>query len=257
MEYIIICLTAFGASLLTFFSGFGLGTILTPVMIVFFPPEEAIALTGVVHLLNNLFKLIIVGKQTDIQIAAKFGIPAILGSFIGAFVLVYISKHFFDYQYQLLGHTMHVTLIKLMVAMLMIFFALFEMLPWLKSLQFDKKYIGVGGFINGFFGGLSGNQGALRSAFLLRYGLSKEAFVATGVVIACLIDVTRLSIYFGGSQINDYWENDTLLVLAALSAFAGAYLGSKLLKKVTLDFVQKLACTMIIVLALLMATGVI
>jgi uncharacterized membrane protein YfcA len=55
MEYVIICLTAFGASLLTFFSGFGLGTILTPVMIIFFPAQEAIALTGIVHLLNNIF----------------------------------------------------------------------------------------------------------------------------------------------------------------------------------------------------------
>jgi uncharacterized membrane protein YfcA len=210
-----------------------------------------------VHLLNNLFKLIIVGKQTDIQTASKFGIPAVMGSFIGAFVLVYLSKHFFHYEYQLLGHAMQITLIKLLVALLMIFFALFEILPWLKSIQFDKKYIRLGGFISGFFGGLSGNQGALRSAFLLRYGLSKEAFIATGVVIACLIDVTRLTIYFGGSNNYDYWENDTLLIMAVLSAFAGAYLGSKLLKKVTLDFVQKIACTMIIFLALLLAAGII
>jgi uncharacterized membrane protein YfcA len=226
-------------------------------MIIFFPPEEAIALTGMVHLLNNLFKLIIVGKQTDIQTASKFGIPAVMGSFIGAFVLVYLSKHFFHYEYQLLGHAMQITLIKLLVALLMIFFALFEILPWLKSIQFDKKYIRLGGFISGFFGGLSGNQGALRSAFLLRYGLSKEAFIATGVVIACLIDVTRLTIYFGGSNNYDYWENDTLLIMAVLSAFAGAYLGSKLLKKVTLDFVQKIACTMIIFLAMLLAAGII
>lgn len=258
MEYLIICITAFGASLLTFFSGFGLGTILTPVMIIFFPPEEAIALTGMVHLLNNLFKLIIVGKQTDIQTALKFGIPAVVGSLIGAFVLVYLSKHFFHYEYQLWGHAMQITLIKLLVALLMIFFALFEILPWLKSIQFDKKYIRLGGFISGFFGGLSGNQGALRSAFLLRYGLSKEVFIATGVVIACLIDVTRLSIYFSESNNDDYyWENDTLLIMAVLSAFAGAYLGSKLLKKVTLDFVQKIACTMIIFLALLLAAGII
>ncbi|MFN4812905.1 MAG: sulfite exporter TauE/SafE family protein [Bacteroidota bacterium] len=258
MEYLIICITAFGASLLTFFSGFGLGTILTPVMIIFFPPEEAIALTGMVHLLNNLFKLIIVGKQTDIQTALKFGIPAVVGSLIGAFVLVYLSKHFFHYEYQLLGHAMQITLIKLLVALLMIFFALFEILPWLKSIQFDKKYIRLGGFISGFFGGLSGNQGALRSAFLLRYGLSKEVFIATGVVIACLIDVTRLSIYFSESNNDDYyWENDTLLIMAVLSAFAGAYLGSKLLKKVTLDFVQKIACIMIIFLALLLAAGII
>lgn len=257
MEYVIICLTAFGASLLTFFSGFGLGTILTPVMIVFFPPQEAIALTGIVHLLNNIFKLFLVGKQTDKHVAGKFGIPAILGSFIGAYVLIYVSKNLFHFEYQLLGKTMEVTFIKLLVATLMMLFALFEILPWLKSLQFDSKYLRLGGFISGFFGGLSGNQGALRSAFLLRYGLSKEVYIATGVVIACMIDVTRLSIYYTANLNYDYWENDLLLTQAVISAFAGAFLGSKLLKKVTLVFVQTLASIMIMILALLLAIGLI
>ena len=57
MEIILLCLAAFLASLLTFFSGFGLGTILMPVFALFFPLEMAIALTGVVHLLSNLFKM--------------------------------------------------------------------------------------------------------------------------------------------------------------------------------------------------------
>ena len=255
MEYVIICLTAFGASLLTFFSGFGLGTILTPVMIIFFPATEAIALTGIVHLLNNLFKLILVGKQTDKQVAIKFGLPALAGSFIGAYTLIYFSANLFHYEYSLSGKTMEITFIKLLVATMMILFALFEILPWLKSLQFSSKYISLGGFISGFFGGLSGNQGALRSAFLLRYGLSKEIYIATGVVIACIIDVTRLSIYFSTGSSYDYWENDMLLLLAVLSAFAGAFLGNKLLKKVTLTFVQTLASIMIITLALLLAIG--
>lgn len=257
MEYLIICLTAFGASLLTFFSGFGLGTILTPVMIIFFPPQEAIALTGIVHLLNNLFKLVLVGKQTDKHVASKFGIPAILGSFIGAYALIYVSQNLFHFQYQFLGKTMEVTFIKLLVSSMMILFALFEILPWLKSLQFNSKYLAYGGLISGFFGGLSGNQGALRSAFLLRYGLTKEVYIATGVVIACMIDVTRLTIYYSANVNYDYWENDVLLTMAVLSAFAGAYFGNKLLKKVTLIFVQTLASVMIITLALLLALGII
>jgi uncharacterized membrane protein YfcA len=56
MELMILCLAALIASLLTFFSGFGLGTILTPVFAIFFPIEIAIALTGVVHFLNNIFQ---------------------------------------------------------------------------------------------------------------------------------------------------------------------------------------------------------
>ena len=59
MELFVIAAVALIASLLTFFSGFGLGTILTPVLVIFFPVEIAIALTGIVHLLNNFFKIAI------------------------------------------------------------------------------------------------------------------------------------------------------------------------------------------------------
>jgi uncharacterized membrane protein YfcA len=65
MEIALITLVALGASLLTFFSGFGLGTILTPFMAIFFPVETAIALTGIVHLLNNLFKFVLVRRHVD------------------------------------------------------------------------------------------------------------------------------------------------------------------------------------------------
>ena len=64
MDIIIISLTALLTSLMTFFTGFGLGTILTPVFAIFFPIDIAIALTGIVHLLNNIFKLGLVGKES-------------------------------------------------------------------------------------------------------------------------------------------------------------------------------------------------
>ena len=71
MEIIIIGLVAFFAAILTFFSGFGLGTILTPVMMVFFPVDIAVAFTGIVHFSNNIFKLFING----ILIGSKDGYP--------------------------------------------------------------------------------------------------------------------------------------------------------------------------------------
>ena len=57
MEYAIVIFVAFGASMLTFFSGFGLGSMLTPAFILFFPPEIAVAATAIVHFLNNLLSL--------------------------------------------------------------------------------------------------------------------------------------------------------------------------------------------------------
>lgn len=68
MEIIIISLAAFFTAVLTFFSGFGLGTILTPVFVLFFPIDVAIALTGVVHFSNNLFKIALVGRNKFITL---------------------------------------------------------------------------------------------------------------------------------------------------------------------------------------------
>ena len=92
MEILLVCLAAFFASLLTFFSGFGLGTILMPVFALFFPLEMAIALTGVVHLLNNLFKMYLMGKESNWKIVIKFGIPAVISALIGAWFLMSFSE---------------------------------------------------------------------------------------------------------------------------------------------------------------------
>lgn len=64
MEYFIVCLAALVASGLTLFSGFGLGTILTPVLAIFFPVPLAVGATAIAHLANNLFKLFFMKKVT-------------------------------------------------------------------------------------------------------------------------------------------------------------------------------------------------
>jgi uncharacterized membrane protein YfcA len=139
----------------------------------------------------------------------------------------------------------------------MIIFALFEVIPSLQKIQFNENKLYTGGLLSGFFGGLSGNQGALRSMFLLRSGLTKEGYIATGVLIACAVDITRLSVYFTNFSNINLEEKSTVLIVAVLSAFAGSYLGSILLKKVTFSFVQWLTTVMIIILAIGLGTGLI
>jgi uncharacterized membrane protein YfcA len=147
--------------------------------------------------------------------------------------------------------------VNLIVAALMAFFAIFEIVPALKKLEFKQNKLIVGGVVSGFFGGLSGHQGALRSAFLIRYGLSKEVFVATGIIIASFIDITRLGLYFSRMKEISIQENMPILIVAVISAFLGAYFGQKLLKKVTLGFVQWTVAIMILILSVLLAMGVI
>ena len=195
LKYFIICLAAFLASGLTLFSGFGLGTLLLPVMAVFFPVDLAIALTAVVHALNNVFKCWLLGRYADRAVVLKFGLPAILAALLGARLLLYLSDLQPLLHYQVLGREAQVMPVKLVVAVLMVAFALFELAPRLANLSLPPRYLPLGGVLSGFFGGLSGHQGALRSVFLLKAGLTKESFIATGVVISLLVDIPRIVIY--------------------------------------------------------------
>lgn len=257
MEYILIPIVALLASALTFFSGFGLGTLLLPAFALFFPVDVAIALTAIVHFLNNAFKLLLVKKQINWKIALRFGLPALLFSFLGAFLLDKITNANILTEYTLNNTVFQITLMKIIVAFLLIFFALFELIPKLKNLQFPENYLPIGGVLSGFFGGLSGHQGALRSAFLTKVGLSKEAFIATGVIIACMIDVSRMSVYFTNiSKVKDSL-NFNLIFVATLAAFIGVYFGNKLVKKITINTIQKIVAFMIILFAIGLALGIV
>jgi uncharacterized protein len=256
MDYLVCCLVALIGSGLTLFSGFGLGTLLTPVFALFFPIELAITLTAIVHFLNNVFKLILMGKHADKTVLIRFGIPSILAAFAGAYLLSQMSNLAPITEYYMGSHLCSVTPVKLVIACLLLFFVCLEVIPKLAALEFNKKWLPLGGVLSGFFGGLSGNQGALRSAFLSKAGLNKETFIGTGVVLACFIDITRLGVY--SKNILNYSQqlNYSLVIAATLSAFIGAFIGSKLLKKVTVKAIQYIVTVMLFMFAIYIGSGI-
>ncbi len=257
MDYLFIGLTAFGASMLTFFSGFGLGTLLTPVFAIFFPIELAVAMTAMVHFLNGLFKLALVGRHAVPRILLRFGLPAIVFAVIGAWLLGRVGNLPPLFSYVVDGRTFLVLPVKLVMAVLMMVFAAFEIVPRLKNLEFDGRYLPLGGVVSGFFGGLSGHQGALRSAFLARAGLTKEQFIGTGVAIATLIDIGRVTVYAGHFAKEGLSANAPLIASATVMAFLGAFLGNKLLDKITMTAIQGVVAATLFLLAIALGAGVI
>lgn len=255
--YFVISFAALVGSALTFFSGFGLGTLLVPVFAVFFPVEMAIALTAIVHFLNNLFKILLVGLKARLGIVLRFGLPSLLASFAGAFVLTQLTHFSAIYTYNIGENNFEITPVKITIALLLLFFVLFDIVPRFAKLQFDQRHMVAGGLLSGFFGGLSGNQGALRSAFLIRAGLEKEVFVATGVLIACMVDIARLSIYADKILLQTSQMHLPLMVAATLAAFAGAFLGSRILKKITIKTLQLFVAILLIIFSLLLGVGII
>lgn len=257
MDYLIIALVTLGGAALTLFSGFGLGTLLLPVFALFFPVELAIAMTAMVHFANNLIKLSFFYKKVDWKIALRFGIPSVVAAFAGAWLLTLLTELPQVATYTLGDKEFAITPLKLCVAFLLALFSAMELLPRLSGLQFDVRWLTLGGLLSGFFGGLSGHQGALRSAFLIRSGLNKEAFIATGVIIACMVDITRLSIYSGSMMHRIDQRSAGFLLLAVVSAFIGVYLGSRLIRKITLRTLQSVVAFALILFALLLAFGII
>ena len=257
MEFILIGIIAFLASILSFFSGFGLGSMLLPVFALFFPLEVAIGATAIVHFSNNLAKIGLIGKKANWPVLKSFGMMAFLFSFLGSFCLFWISDFGSVFSYNAFGREFLVFPHKLIIGFLMFSFVLFE----LKEFTIDSKILSnlyLGGAMSGFFGGLSGHQGALRSLFLIRLGLNKEQFIATGIWIAILVDIARLSIYGGKGSGLDF-QNDlvTALVVGISFAVAGAFVGRKLLKKITLGFVNKIVALGILIISMLLVLGVV
>jgi uncharacterized membrane protein YfcA len=260
MSYIVISLSALLVSALTLFSGFGLGTLLMPAFALFFPVEVAVAATAVVHGANNVFKIAVVGRHADRALVLHFGVPAVIAAVVGAVALGYVSHFGEIVRYAVGPRTAVVTPVKLAMGLMMFVFALFELLPRLRDLTFDRKYLLVGGVLSGFFGGFSGHQGALRSAFLAKVGISTEAFVGTNAAVGFMVDMARIATYtfvfltagtsspIGSGQ----WP---LVVTGAVAAFAGVMIGKQFLQKITMQTIQAVTGSLLLLITIALGAG--
>jgi len=262
VDYVLISAVAVFASGLTLFSGFGLGAILMPFFAIFFPVEIAIGATAIVHTANNFFKLTLVGKQAVWRVVAFFALPGAALAFLGAWLLTKLAALAPYATYALGGREHDITLINLVVAALIAFFALFELHPYLGKLQFGRRWVPVGGALSGFFGGVSGHQGALRAAFLTKIGLGAQEYIGTSVAASTFIDISRMTVYglsyFTGHFVSPGPRPITGLILAGcLAAFTGAFIGSRYMKKVTTRSIHLLVGLMLILMALALGSGLI
>jgi uncharacterized membrane protein YfcA len=167
-------------------------------------------------------------------VLARFGVVSLGGALIGS----------------LLYGTVGNDPIRIILAIFLIASGMMEFIPKGHSLHIPRRFDYVGGFASGLLGGLIGNQGAIRSAYLLNYNLSKEAFVATATSIAIIIDATRIPMYIV-HHASQWSEITSTLVLVAAVAWGGTYLGKHVLATISLKHFR------MIVAGFLMVMGVV
>lgn len=184
MSMLLISAAAFVTAVLTLFTGFGLGTLLLPALALVFALPVAVAATAVVHGLNNLFKLGLLWREVDRQVLLSFGLPALAAAPLGAWLLVSLAGHEPIATWSLAGVTGRVTPLKLVIGLLILGFAVLELVPSMDRFRAPRRWLPAGGVVSGFFGGLSGHQGAFRAAFLAPLGLAPGAWAGTQAAIA-------------------------------------------------------------------------
>lgn len=261
LTYALAAALALLASVLTFFTGFGLGTILLPALVLVLPVQLAIAATALVHFANNIFKLTLVGKHANKTVLLRFGLPALLSALAGAALLNQTLNLPALASFTIQDKTCTITPIKLVIGLLMAFFAMLDLSKLSEKWLLPPKYMPMGGLLSGFFGGLSGHQGAFRTMFLLKAGLSKEELIGTGAAIGFLVDLSRLTVY--SEQIcknqNLLTDQAPLLVTTIVLAMVGSIVGSRLLKKVsvTVKKIELAAAVLLLATAIALCLGLV
>lgn len=259
MDMIVIAVVASLASALTLYSGFGLGTILLPAFAIFFPVPVAVAATGVVHLLNNIFKAGLLWRQADWPTVLRFGVPAVPAAMLGAWALARLGDTPQLFTWEALGQQFGPTGASLAVGLLLLLFAGLELQRWFQQLSAPPRLMPLGGLLTGFFGGLTGQQGALRAIFLLRAGLAAKPFIATGVMIAIIVDLARLSTYaaaFSTAGLNPEGREGLLVAVGTVSAFAGVWVATRHLEKVTITAIRTSVAAVMAAIGIAMCLGV-
>ena len=204
----------FFAAALTVPAGFGLATMITPVVFLWLDPHEAVAVVGIVHGSHNAWKLKVLRESVDYEAVKRYGWAMVLGALIGA----------------ALNTAVEADPLLLIVGIALVILPLLSISEAWTNFRLPEAEDRIGGFGSGFFGGLTGHQGALRAMFLQKRLPDKSEYAATAAVLALVVDMTRVPVYVAleGWQILDAgW----LILGLVLAAVLGVQLGKRWLKK--------------------------
>ena len=230
MEFLaLVFFGAFLAAALTVPAGFGLSTMLTPMVLLIMSPHEAVAVVAVVHGAHNAGKFLALRDSVDFSAFRHYGIWLVVGAVIGAALQSKVPQD---------------PLLALIGAFLILLPLLTLSESW-TGIRIPEANDRIGGFGSGFMGGLSGHQGALRAMFLTRRLPDKMAYAATASVLALCVDLSRIPVYlyFRPEEIGEHLQVTLLLVVAAL---LGVRAGKRWLEAMKAEWIHKLVMACIV-----------
>ncbi len=218
MDLIYLALLTFVASLIGTVTGFGISTLMIPILVIFLPPVETIFFVAIIHWFGDLWKVLLFGQGFHWKLIILFGLIGLAASYVGAAVS--------------LG-TDHLLLLRILGVFLVVD-AVFMIYKPRLEVRADNSHALLGGALSGFFAGMFGMGGPIRSAFLSLFALPKAVHLATIGAIGLMVDSTRIITYWRGGVVLPETLWWALLVLIPAS-----FLGAELAKGIVDQIPQK------------------
>ena len=179
MFLLVILLVAIAAGATASVVGFGIGSLLTPLVATRLGMPLAVALVAIPHALATGLRCWRLRAAIDWQVLRSFGVVSALGGLAGAAAYTALGSR---------GLTVALGILLLLTA-----FA--TLTGWAARWTPHGPVVWLLGLASGAFGGLAGNQGGLRAAALGPFRLAPAAFVATATATGLLVDAARLPVY--------------------------------------------------------------
>ncbi len=233
---IILALAAVLAGAVASVVGFGIGSLLTPLLAVRVGTQLAVAAISIPHVFATALRFWRLRAHIDRRVLVSFGIMSAAGGLTGALLHSFASNR----------------ALALVFGLILVFVGVSELTGLARRMRFHGYVAWVAGAVSGLFGGLVGNQGGIRSAALLGFDIDKRAFVATATAIGLVVDAARMPVYFAtqAQAIAHIWP---LVLIATVGTLVGTLAGVRALRGIPETGFRRIVAIILLVLGTYMA----
>ena len=230
-EYVLLAVASVIAAAIASVSGFGIGSILTPTLSLWFDAALAVAAISIPHLIGTALRFVMLKANVDRRVMWSFGLASAAGGVTGA----------------LLGTMFESKWLLVLLAVLLLFVGIGEFIGFTRRMTFRGAAAWIAGALSGVLGGLVGNQGGLRSAALLGFRLERDTFVATATAIALFVDGARMPVYFyaHGAELR---QMTSAIVVSSVSVIAGTLFGQRVLQRIPEHVFRRVVAVLLVTL---------
>jgi hypothetical protein len=234
----LVAIVGFVAAAIAAVAGFGIGSLLTPVLAIQTGTKVAVAAIAIPHVVATAQRFWLLRRHVDRRVLLGFGIASAVGGLAGALVHVWVSSR----------------ALAIVFGVVVALAGVSELTGWVRRVHWGHGSAWVAGATSGVLGGMVGNQGGIRTAALLGFDVPKESFVATATAIGLFVDGARLPVYFA-TQWRDLVGVWPLVLVATVAVIVGTAVGTRMLGRLQQSTFRRIIGALLVVLGVYMAAA--